>query len=275
MKTFKLKKRCKDYLEKLIREIRKEKSNESILQYLDFCSRFHGYSFRNTLLIWASKPDATYVAGFKAWQKMGRRIKKGEKGIAIFAPMKVKSATLDQEEEEEERIIYKVVYVWDVSQTEGKPLPKALDTLSVEGEISGLLPVLEEVTRAFGIKLEYVKSLQQGYGVSKMGCIQVLEDLRDEEKFSLLAHELSHELLHGIQERMNLSRKIKELEAEAAAYIVCRHFRLKPKSPTYLVLYRVEEVDIKNSLERILSTGSRIIQSIINKREKNKIAKAA
>ena len=224
MKTWELKKRCKDYLEKLIREIRKEKSNESILKYLDFCSRFHGYSFRNTLLIWASKPDATYVAGFKAWQKMGRRIKKGEKGIAIFAPMKVKTATLDQEEEE--RIIYKVVYVWDVSQTEGKPLPKAPDTLSVEGEISGLLPVLEEVTRAFGIKLEYVKSLQQGYGVSKMGCIQILEDLKDEEKFSVLAHELSHELLHGIQ-------------------------------------------------ERILSTGSRIIQSIIKKRGKNKIAKAA
>ena len=79
------------------------------------------------------------------------------------------------------------------------------------------------------------------------------------DRFLILAHEFAHELLHGVQERMGLSNKIKELEAEATAYVVCRHFGLSTESPTYLALYGVEELDIRASLQRIISTSSRII----------------
>ncbi|MBW1928858.1 MAG: hypothetical protein JRJ13_06850 [Deltaproteobacteria bacterium] len=192
--------------------------------------------------------------------------------------MKIKKRqedTIEGDEAKEETVIFKVVYVWDVSQTEGRPLPEAPDTISVEGSISDLLLVIETIIRSHGIDIEYVTHLSRGYGMSTMGHIKILSTLNDDEKFHVLTHEFAHELLHGHQERMNLPRKIKELEAEATAYIVCRHFSLDVKAPTYLALYRVEEVDIKNSLERILSTASRIIKGIVKNREGNRLAKAA
>ena len=87
------------------------------------------------------------------------------------------------------------------------------------------------------------------------------------DRFLILAHEFAHELLHGVQERMGLSNKIKELEAEATAYVVCRHFGLSTESPTYLALYGVEELDIRASLQRIISTSSRIISEVLRKKE--------
>ena len=271
MRTQDLKNRCNEYLDNLISEVKRARSTKTVVDYLDFCSRFHNYSFHNTLLIWTQRPDATLVAGFRTWQKLGRRIKKGEKGIPIFAPMRIRTERRDQEEE---KIIYKVVYVWDVSQTEGKPLPQPPDILKVKGK-TDLFSTLEELTREYGIIVEYVDSLPRGYGVSTMGHIRILKNLKDNERFRILAHELSHEILHGIQERIGLSRKVKELEAETSAYIVCRHFGLKPKSPTYLALYCVEELDIKNSLERILFTAYKIIQGIIKKRAENLSARQA
>ncbi|RLG29062.1 hypothetical protein DRN98_08785 [Methanosarcinales archaeon] len=99
-------------------------------------------------------------------------------------------------------------------------------------------------------------------GVSHKGKIEILSSLDTAQRFSTLAHEFAHEVLHVHWERINLSRKVKELEAEATAYVVLRHFGLKCKAPQYLALYRVEEVDIMGSLDRIVSTASGIIESI-------------
>lgn len=94
-------------------------SSEVWAEYLRFQSRFHRYSFGNALLIYLQKPDATYVAGYKTWQKMGRQVKKGEKGIAIFAPQMVKVRKVQEdsgEEVEESRLAgFRVAYVFDVS----------------------------------------------------------------------------------------------------------------------------------------------------------------
>jgi len=214
MQTNELKKKYEEYLQTLIEEIKSEKSSETLLGYLDFCSRFHRYSFNNKILIWMSMPKATNVAGFHSWKKLGRLVKKGEKGIPIFAPIRVKKKLdpadnkgITEEDEnayqEQDKLFFKVVYVWDVSQTEG-------------------------------------------------------------EQFCVLAHELAHEYLHKGTKRPTYSKKLKETEAEATAYIVCRHFGVNPKSSTYLAIYQTEDIDIQGSFGRITSTASRILRGIEN-----------
>jgi len=299
MKTSELKRKCTEIINELVQATKKAKSDEQVLNYLEFCSRFHNYSFGNRLLIWAYKPDATFVAGFRAWQKMGRYVKKGEKGIPIFAPMKIRVrkkedwdpelelepfddevAEPDDTEDDVEVITrFKVVYVFDVSQTEGDPLPETPGTLAVSGDASRLLPALESAVSEQNIQLTYVDKIagsKKVVGRSSMGKIEILSSLDTASRFSVLVHELGHELLHGPWERAGgLSRKIKELEAEATAFVVSKHFGLETKAPTYLALYRVEEVDIMASLDRIVSTASRIIGLLGEKIKRQELKKAA
>ena len=277
MKTSELNKICLEYTAELVEAVKIEGNDERLLDYFEFCSRFHHYSFQNRILIWLTRPDARFVAGFKAWRKMGRFVKKGEKGIPIFAPMRIKVKKGEEwdpeavavpeggSKPEDEVLRFKVVYVWDVSQTDGDPLPENPDIMSVKGEITGeLLLALEQVVRAEGIDLEYVDEIFRGAaGMSMKGKIDIRADLNREQRFSVLAHELAHEVLHGPQERLRLSKKVKELEAEATAFVVSRHFGLDTKAPTYLACYRVEEVDIMASLDRIVSTASKIIRGIV------------
>jgi antirestriction protein ArdC len=265
MKHTELSKTCEAYLEDLISEVKSESSSEVLHDYFDFCARFHSYSFHNRLLIWMTRPNATRIAGFATWQKLGRFIKKGERGIPIFAPMMIKKKPETELGEDlaegEEITLFKVVYVWDVSQTDGEPLPEAPDILGVSGSAEHILPALENLVRSKGIALEYA-DLSGAYGVSQKGKIVVIPSPSNEEKFCIVAHEFAHELLHGLQERVNIPRKVKELEAEATAYTVCRHFGLETKSPAYLALYRVGEVDIRASLDRIVSTASKLIHGV-------------
>ncbi|MBW1930275.1 MAG: DUF1738 domain-containing protein [Deltaproteobacteria bacterium] len=273
MKAAELTKKCREITAELVQAVKKANNDEQILNYLEFCSRFHNYSLHNRFLIWAFMPDARFVAGFRTWARMGRHVKKDEKGIPIFAPMtiKVKKDKTDREDETQETLEdsqpevitrFKVVYVWDVSQTEGDPLPEAPDVMAVYGNADSLLLALETVVTAKGIELAYVEDFGKAAGVSSKGRIEILSSLDTAQRFSVLAHEFAHELLHGHWERAILSRKVKELEAEATAYVVLRHFGLQCKAPEYLALYRVEEVDIMGSLDRIVSTASGIIQAI-------------
>jgi hypothetical protein len=292
MKTADLDRICREYTAELVEAVRNEKDDKRLLEYFEFCARFHNYSFQNRILIWLSRPDATFVAGFRAWRKMGRFVKKGQKGIPIFAPMRIKVRKGEEWDPElqfgsedqgsgdnvqEEILRFKVVYVWDVSQTEGDPLPEQPDVMSVEGELGELLPSLESVLASQGITLQYVDALPRATmsGMSTGGTVKIIATMKDEEKFHVLAHELGHELLHGPQERQKLSKKVKELEAEAIAYVVSRHFGLKMKAPTYLALYRVEEVDIMGSLDRIVSTASRIIRELVREQIKESLEEAA
>jgi len=290
MKTTELTRICREYTAELVEAVKNEKNDARLLEYFEFCSRFHNYSFQNRILIWLSRPDATFVAGFKAWQKMGRFVKKGEKGIPIFAPMMIKvkkgeewdpefvAVTEESSRPEDEILRFKVVYVWDVSQTDGDPLPENPDVMSVKGELDGeLLPALEEVVRAEGIGLNYVNEVLGGgaAGVSKKGRIDILSSLDTRQRFSVLAHELAHEMLHGPQQRRRLTKKVKELEAEATAYVISRHFDLDTKAPTYLACYRVEEVDIMASLDRIVSTASKIIRGIVRQQIEESLQRKA
>ena len=266
MKPGELKTICENHVNDLITAIAETKDTKRFLDYLNFCASFHRYSFRNRILIWCYQPDATFVAGYKTWPKLGRHVKKGGIGIPIFAPMTIKHrAEIDEEtetdEDEKSFLSFKVVYVYDVSQTEGDPLPE-MDILAVCGE-TRLLGALERFTSARGIKLSYLPDKSLDYlnaaGVSARGRIQIKASLNDSQRFYVLSHELAHELLHDLHARRTLSTKVKELEADATAYVVSRHFGLETQSSVYLALYRVEEVDVKESLDRIISTASKII----------------
>jgi len=283
MQTNELKKKYDEYLQTLIEEIKSEKSSETLLGYLDFCSRFYRYSFYNKILIWMSVPKATNVAGFHSWKKLGRSVKRGEKGIPIFAPIRVKKKLepadnkgITEEDEnayqEQDKLSFKVVYVWDVSQTEGELLPEAPDIMGVSGSAENVFPLIEKHILSEGISLEYANDLGNAYGVSKGGEILILSSLTDTQKFYVLTHELAHEYLHKNIERKEYSRKLKETEAEATAYIVCRHLGLKPKSSTYLATYQTEDIDIQGSFGRITSTASRILRGIENAADMRKAA---
>lgn len=277
MKANELKEICENHVADLITAISETKDTKRFLDYLDFCARFHRYSFRNRILIWTYKPEATFVAGFHTWRQMGRWVRKGETGIPIFAPMSIKKMQEvedDIEEEDDKTFLrFKVVYVYDVSQTEGDPLPD-MNVLAVCGK-NELLGGLEDFTRAQGIKLGYSsdKSLDflRAAGVSARGRIQIRSSLNDSQRFYVLSHELAHEFLHDLQARKELSIKVKELEADATAYVVCSHFGIETRSSVYLALYQVEEVDVKASLDRIVSAASKIIRGVraIDKNESN------
>jgi len=277
MKAGELKEICENHVADLITAISETKDTKRFLDYLDFCARFHRYSFRNRILIWTYKPEATFVAGFHTWRQMGRWVRKGETGIPIFAPMSIKKMQEvedDIKEDDDKTFLrFKVVYVYDVSQTEGDPLPD-MNVLAVCGE-NELLGALEDFTRAQGIKLGYSsdKSLEflRAAGISARGRIQIRSSLNDSQRFYVLSHELAHEFLHDLQARKELSTKVKELEADATAYVVCSHFGIETRSSVYLALYQVEEVDVKASLDRIVSAASKIIRGVraIDKNESN------
>ena len=265
MKAAQLKEICENHVNDLIAAIADTRDEKKFVDYLNFCSRFHRYSFSNRILIWSYKPDATFVAGFKTWPKMGRKVKKGAKGIPIFAPMTIrKKEDSDDDTKDEDFLRFKVAYVFDVSDTEGDPLP-AIDILAVNGK-TRLLGAMEDFTRALGIKLGYSSDKALEYlraaGVSAKGRIEIKSSLTASQRFYVLSHELAHELMHDLDARKTLSTKVKELEADATAYVVSRHFGLETQSRFYLALYRVEEVDVRDSMNRIVRTASRIIRGV-------------
>ncbi len=274
MKAADLKEICENHVSDLIAAITEIRDEKKFVDYLNFCSRFHRYSFSNRILIWSCRPDATLVAGFKTWPKMGRRVKKGAKGIPIFTPMTIrKKQDTDEDTEEEDFLRFKVAYVFDVSDTEGDPLPR-LDILAVDGE-TRLLGAMEAFTRSLGIKLGYSSDKALEYlraaGVSAKGRIEIKSSLTSSQRFYVLAHELAHELMHDLQARKTLSTKVKELEADATAYVVSKHFGLETRSRFYLALYRVEEVDVRESMNRIVGTASRIIRGVYESDESNAV----
>ena len=252
-------------------ELLKAGKSEKLVQYLNMLSRFHRYSFGNCMLIAWQKPDATLVAGFGRWKKLGRFVKKGERGIAILAPLIGKAKeeeSAKQDASGNERHIYgfRVVHVFDVAQTEGKELPTCIEELS--GDPGESLDHLESIVRGKNIELVYESIPGGALGVSAGGKITVLPDLAPAEKFSVLAHELGHELLHRGDRRERTDKTIRETEAEAVAYVVSRSVGIdcQARSSDYIQLWNGNETTLMESLEMIRTVASRIISELEQQR---------
>lgn len=238
--------------------------SDTLLKFIDCLSRFHQYSWLNCMLIATQRPEATRVAGFRKWLELRRHVRKGEKGIAILAPLTYRRKVEDDNGTETTVAAvrgFKVVHVFDVSQTEGDELP---EFARVSGTPGNLLGRLEALVRSEGIALRYETLPLGTKGLSQKGAIVVAEGLDEAESFAVLAHELSHEFMHDTDRRKETTKTIRETEAEAVAYAVCRAFDLdcSTRSSDYIQLYQGDSEVLAESLTVIQKTAARIIHSL-------------
>jgi antirestriction protein ArdC len=248
--------------EQLIAELNAGRS-EALTGYLKAIGRFHRYSLYNVMLIASQKPDASYVAGFRTWNQMGRFVKKGEKGILILAPIVRRKAENEEDRDEASASIagFRAAYVFDVSQTDGQELPQI-------GMVQGDPREYRERLRTFadvqGISVEYSPEIAPARGTSSGGCIKLLPGQSEAEEFSTLAHELAHELLHRGDRRGTTSRRIRETEAEATAFVVCHAVGLETGSAAsdYIQLWNGDAKVLTESLGYVRRAASQMLTAL-------------
>jgi antirestriction protein ArdC len=230
--------------------------SDALARFLSTAAKFHNYSWGNVLMIAAQRPDATRVAGVRTWNQLGRFVRKGEKGIAIFAPMTFKNDEGTLEGDDRPRISFRVVHVFDVSQTDGNPLP---EPEHVAGDPARHLDDLKRVVASRGITLEYSDALGTAYGRSCKGTIQLAPNLSPAVEYAVLGHELAHELIHT--DREGLDRKRAELEAEAVAFVLTQYAGLESGTAhsDYIQLYQGNKDALTQSLAVIQKTAAEII----------------
>ena len=243
--------------------------SEQLKTYLATLARFHRYSIGNVLLIGMQRPGATRVAGLRAWNRLGRHVKQGEKGIRILAPIVWRKKRNEKSEGKdagtEELVRFRSICVFDVAQTDGEPLAEFAVARGEPGEYTGRLM---EFAAGQGIKVEFSDALVSAHGLSAGGMIVVRKGLSPAEEFSVLAHELAHELLHRDEDEP-LSRTIRETEAEAVAFVVCQAIGLEAVNAAadYIQLYQGSKETLLESLQRIREAAVEIIGAISGKDE--------
>jgi antirestriction protein ArdC len=243
--------------------------SEALTAYLTAMGRFHNYSFGNILEIARQKPDATRVAGLYAWNQLGRKVKKGEHGIRILAPVIGVRRKKDEEAEKDIRtqnqavlVGFRAAYVFDVSQTEGTELPELSERIS--GNAGEYRDRLVDFVIAQGIALEFKESIAPALGVSYGGKIALLPGQSSAEEFSTLVHELAHELLHKADRRTATTKTVRETEAEAVAFVVGKTIGLETgrASADYIHLYHGNASLLTESLEVIQKTSALILSAL-------------
>ena len=243
--------------------------SEALTAYLTAMGRFHNYSFGNILEIARQKPDATRVAGLYAWNQLGRKVKKGEHGIRILAPLigvrrkKDGEAQKDITKQNEPVLVgFRNVYVFDVCQTEGAELPELSER--VTGDVGLCRERLIDFVIGQDIKLEFNDSIAPALGVSYGGKIILFPGQSAPEEFSTLVHELAHEMLHKAERRTATTKTVRETEAEAIAFVVCQTIGLDSgrASADYIHLYHGNASLLAESLEVIQKTSAVILSAL-------------
>ena len=263
-------------------------------EYLQVMSKFHNYSFNNTLLIAMQKPDATLIAGYNSWKNLfGRQVSRGAKGIKVIAPspykvkkeidkidpktqkpMTDKNGKPVKEETEVTVPAFKVVSVFDVSQTEGKELPSiGVDELTGDVEqYADFFKATEQASPA-PVGFEKIESGAKGYYSQTEKRIAINEGMSELQNLKTLIHEIAHAKLHDIdlnapaeEQADRPDRRTREVQAESIAYAVCQHYGLDTSdySFSYVAQWSSgrELAELKASLETIRSTASELIKDI-------------
>ena len=285
--------KLKEITDRLEQGIAELFDSERYREYLKVMSKFHNYSFNNTLLIAMQKPDASLVAGFSAWKNnFGRNVMKGQKGIKIIAPSPFKIRQEVEKidphtqkpiigkdgkpvtEEKEVKIpAYKVVSVFDVSQTEGKELPDiAVDELTGDVDRYKDFFAALEKTSPVPIAFENIGGGSHGYYHLEDKRIAINEGMSELQTLKTAIHEIAHAKLHDIDlnapkdEQPRVDRRTREVEAESVAYTVCQHYGLDTSDYSfgYVAGWSSgrELSELKSSLETIRSAAAEIINSI-------------
>ena len=258
----------KELVDRGIRELNQALAagkSDRLQKYLDVMARFPRYSFNNCILIAMQFPEAQMVQGFRAWKKLGRSVIKGEKGIGIIAPMVGKRKDEDAKPDESETkavLGFKVVHVFDISQTEGDDLPEFAE---VSGDPGVNIEAVERLIRSYGIELVYEAIPSGADGVSKKGTIVISPELQPAARLTTLVHELSHELMHfPSNRRKETTKTIRETEAEAVAHVVCQALGLDTLDhcADYIHLYDGDTEVLAKSLDHIQKTAAQILEGI-------------
>ncbi len=263
-KAKELRQRIDDSLDTLARAVDRVRASETFRAYLEVQARFHRYSWHNSLLIMMQRPDASRVAGYQAWKKLRRQVRKGEHGIMIFAPCpwKRERETDSGETETESGLFFRAVHVFDVAQTDGEALP-TVDVPTVDTAADDLLARLVRVAehRSVAVKLQPIDG--GVFGVSKRGSVDVDNRHATGQQAKTLAHELAHEALHW-EDRGPFTRSVAELEAESVAYVVCTHVGLdvEVRASRYIALWDGDSKALRSSLERIADTARALIDDL-------------
>jgi len=273
--------RVEELSQKLLAGVQETFQSDNYQRYLKFVSSFHDYSLRNTILIMQQCGNATQVKGYQAWQKFGRYVKRNEKGIAIFAPSKVrvkrKNPMVDEfgrtqlnadgtpltQEEEHTILKFNVTHVFDLSQTDGDPLPQICGEL--QGSVNNFQAIFSAVKLISPYKIEFerITNGSKGYCDHRNSRIAINMGMSEEQIVKTLIHEFAHAVLHSQTEK---NREQREVEAESVAYIVsdCLGVDTSSYSFGYVADWSngmpVEE--LQNILEHIQSTANQIIYSV-------------
>ena len=242
--------------------------SDALTAYLNAMSRFHNYSFGNILEIARQKPDATRVAGLYAWNQMGRKVKKGERGIRILAPIIGVRRKKDEEAEKDittqNRAVlvgFRSAYVFDVSQTDGAELP---ELHGISGDVGENRDRLLSFIEQQGIELVFSEKIAPAMGVSYGGRIAILPGQSKAEEFGTLVHEVAHELLHKAERRTATTKVVRETEAEAIAFVIAQAVGLEAGSASadYIHLYHGNASLLAESLEVIQQTSAVILAAL-------------
>jgi hypothetical protein len=243
--------------------------NEGLTAYLTAMGRFHNYSFGNIMEIARQKPDATRVAGLYAWNQLKRRVKKGEHGIRILAPVIGIRRKKDEEAEKDIRtqnqpalVGFRSAYVFDVSQTDGEQLPEL--SSQVSGDVGERRERLIDFIAGQGIALEFKESIAPALGMSYGNRIVLLPGQSAAEEFTTLVHELAHSMLHFAERRIVTTKTVRETEAEAIAFVVGTTIGLNSgkNSADYIGLYHGNAALLAESLEIIQRTSAVILSAL-------------
>lgn len=245
--------KMQELMEKLEQGVKDVFRSDQYKEYLTVMSKFYNYSLNNVLLIAMQKPDASLVAGFSAWKNhFGRHVRKGEKGIKIMAPIsrkvrieekeeggaKTSGAEEDPDKEKKTRNVitgFKVVSVFDISQTEGKDLPEYYGAKELSGDVEGYADLFAAVreTSPVPVGFENIPGEAHGYYHQIEKRIALQEGMGELQNIKTLIHETAHARLHAIdlaapeEERADQpDQSTREVQAESVAYVVCQHFGL-------------------------------------------------
>jgi hypothetical protein len=244
-------------------------SGDDWARFLTVASRFHAYSANNVLLILAQRPDATRVAGYRTWQRLGRQVATGSKGIAILAPRVYRRRPVDDAERDEHpelvRILrgFTVVHVFDESDTTGDPLPDVRPVL-LEGEGALWDGLAAQVTSA-------------GYRLWRGECpgangrtnfvertVVVADHLSGRQADKTLCHELAHVCLHD-PASVGADRDLAEVEAESVAFIVCNALGVATAAYTlpYVALWAAGDIElVRRTGERVVTTAQAVLAAM-------------
>ena len=239
---------------------------------LEVAGRFHRYSTNNQLLIYLQCPQATRVAGYRAWQRLGRQVRKGSQGIAILAPCRRRVAPAERDDEhlpdDKVEILtgFRVVYVFDVSQTEGEELPEVVPR-RLEGEApAGIMKALERhvVDAGFSLRREAIaRSSCNGYADFERRLVVLRDDIGGIQALKTLIHELAHVVLHA---EADLSqRSVPEIEAESVAFVVSSALGFDTSGYSFAYVARWAEGDaelVAATAKRVTAAARTILNSL-------------